>query len=243
MGKKSNLTGLKFGRLTGISEAGKNDKGATLWRFACDCGAEVVAIGASVKYGNTSSCGCLKAEVTALRNTTHAMSKHPAYENWKSMFKRCYNKNDKRYEYYGARGIGVDPHFNYFPNFLAEIGEKPSEDTTWTVGRKDNNLGYQPGNIRWETTAEQARNHSMQKNNTSGIVGVKLEIKINKHGRYGSWVAYYKDHTGRSVTKNFSINKYGYEEAKRLAVQAREEGLRRLEEQGIVYAETHGAPK
>jgi hypothetical protein len=171
------------------------------------------------------------------------MSKNPAYSNWKDMFKRCYNPNNKRYKDYSERGIGVDEHFRHFPNFLEEIGEKPDDGQVWSVGRINNNLGYQPGNVRWETLTEQARNHSKQKNNTSGIVGVKFHVTTNKHGTYESWVASWKDENGKSVTKTFSTNKYGFDVAKNLAIEARNEGIKKLKEHGVVYAESHGSEK
>lgn len=243
MGKRQDLTGKKYGKLTAVKEVGKNVKGTWEWLWNCECGGTKVVVPAIVKNGNTSSCGCMRKEALIQRNMTHGMSKHPAYSNWKDMFKRCYNPNNKRYQDYHDRGIGVDPIFEHFPNFLDEIGEKPNDTETWSVGRIDNNLGYQPGNIRWETLTEQARNHTMQKNNTSGIVGVKLQVTVNKHGTYESWVATYKDENGKPVTKTFSTNKYGYDKAKELAVQAREQGLQCLKQCGIVYADSHGAPK
>lgn len=243
MGKKLDLTGMKFGKLTAVREVGKNNKGSFLWLWDCDCGGTLVSIGAVVKNGNTSSCGCAKREATVRRNTTHGMSKNSAYSNWKDMFKRCYNPNNKRYKDYHERGIGVDEHFRHFPNFLEEIGEKPNDGQVWTVGRIDNNIGYVPGNIRWETLAEQARNHTMQSNNTSGIVGVKLQTKVINGTEYESWVATWSDGLGSNKTKNFSTNKYGFEGAKQLAIAAREEGLRKLKEQGIEYADSHDSGK
>lgn len=242
MGKRLEIKGEKWGRLTAVEEVGK-DKGTYVWLFSCDCGGTKIAIPAVVKNGNTSSCGCMKKEALIRRNTTHNMSKHNAYSNWKDMFKRCYNPNNKRYNDYHSRGIGVDPQFKHFPNFLEEIGEKPDAEQVWSIGRIDNNRSYEPGNVRWETLTEQARNHSLQKNNTSGIVGVKYCVKANKHGTYESWVASYKDENGKAVTKTFSTNKFGYEQAKEMAIQARNEGLRKLEELGIVYADSHGSDK
>jgi hypothetical protein len=243
MGKRLSIAGEKYGKLTAVEEVGKDDRGSYLWRFVCDCGGEKIIRPAIVKNGNTSSCGCVKKDVLVKRNTTHNMSKHPAYSNWKDMFKRCYNPNNKRYKDYNERGIGVDPYFKHFPNFLEEIGEKPDGIEKWSVGRIDNNKGYEPGNVRWETLAEQARNHTMQKNNTSGIVGVKLQVTVNKHGTYESWVATWSDGFGNNTSKTYSTIKYGFEEAKQLAIKAREDGLRKLKEQGIEYADSHGSVK
>lgn len=183
-----------------------------------------------------------KREMLIQRNTTHGMSKHPAYSNWKDMFKRCYNPKNKRYEQYQAKGIIVHESFRDFPTFLIEIGEKPSDGQVWTIGRIDNNKSYEPGNVRWETLSDQARNHSMQKNNTSGIVGVQLRSRmVGKHGPYQSFIATWKDENGKDKSKEFSTNKHGFEDAKRLAVEYRNQMIENLREHGIEYAESHGS--
>jgi len=45
---------------------------------------------------------------------------------------------------------------NNFPAFLAHIGPKPGLE--YSVDRIDNEGGYAPGNVRWATASEQARN-------------------------------------------------------------------------------------
>ena len=52
------LTGQQFGHLTAL-EFVKVHKGATLWRFRCSCGKEVVVNGAPVRTGKQKSCGCV----------------------------------------------------------------------------------------------------------------------------------------------------------------------------------------
>lgn len=241
MGKRQDITGMKWGRLTAVEETGGKKGGSWLWLFSCECGGSKTVVPAIVKNGNTSSCGCIRSEQLSARNTTHNMSKHPAYSNWKDMFKRCYNPNNKRYKNYSEKGIVVDPHFKHFPNFLEEMGEKPDDLQVWSIGRIDNNKSYEPGNVRWETLAEQARNHSLQKNNTSGIVGIKHEFKTVGRGTYESFSATYKTPEGKTKVETFSVNKYGYEEAKQLAINARQAGLKILAEHGFVYAASHGA--
>jgi hypothetical protein len=51
------LTGQKFNRLTAVS---KQDSG--LWACVCECGNEVSVKTASLRNGNTKSCGCLQKE-------------------------------------------------------------------------------------------------------------------------------------------------------------------------------------
>lgn len=243
MAKKLDLTGMRFGKLVAVSIAEKNKQGSYMWNFLCDCGNETQVAGSAVKFGNTLSCGCSKTDVLVERNTTHGMSKNPAYSNWKDMFRRCYNPNNKRYEHYHGRGIGVHEHFNHFPNFLAEIGEKPCDGQRWSVGRMDNDLSYQPNNIRWELDAQQARNHTMQANNTSGIVGVQLIVKVIAGREYESFVSHYNDLSGKKISKSFSTNKYGFEVAKQLATEFREKSMIMLQEQGADYGDSHGNKK
>jgi hypothetical protein len=51
----------------------------------------------------------------------------------------------------------MDPTwFNSFEAFLAGVGEPPGPDLS--LDRIENDRGYWPGNVRWATGLEQARN-------------------------------------------------------------------------------------
>lgn len=237
MGKKLDLTGQKFGRLTAIEAVSKNDRGLYVWKFNCECGNNIEVIGASVKSGNTSSCGCKLHDTLLKRNITHGLSKHPVYKVWKGMFKRCYNENDERYKNYGGRGIKVDDAFEYFPNFLTEMGERPEDGQRWSVGRIDNNGHYAPGNVRWEIDLEQARNHTKQSNNTSGIVGIRRRVRNIGAGIYTTIIATVGKGSGK-ITKEISVDKYGEDLAMQIAMEFRSKCLKLLE-----YADSHGKDK
>ncbi len=87
----------------------------------------------------------------------HGERTTPEYNSWRGMIQRCTNPNDPRYDLYGGRGIRVHPGWvaSYF-NFLKDMGRKPSP--YHTLDRIDSCRGYEPGNVRWATPEEQARN-------------------------------------------------------------------------------------
>ena len=61
--------------------------------------------------------------------------------------------------------------------------------------------------------------------NTSGKVGVSRSISRSGDQIYEYWQASWNDSDGRRRSAKFSINKYGEEKARRLALKARREGL------------------
>jgi hypothetical protein len=79
----------------------------------------------------------------------------PTYSSWIQMRQRCLNPRHKNYADYGGRGIAIDPRWNSFANFLADMGEKPAG---LTLERLRVNDGYGPSNCRWATRRDQSRN-------------------------------------------------------------------------------------
>jgi hypothetical protein len=88
---------------------------------------------------------------------TRARRRAPEYRYWQDMKRRCLNPNAHNYGHYGARGISVCPEWvNDYEAFLAHVGRRPSPEHS--LDRIDNDRGYEPGNVRWGTKAEQANN-------------------------------------------------------------------------------------
>lgn len=86
---------------------------------------------------------------------------HPVHRIWREMWQRCTNPNNPRYASYGARGIQVCQRWSKFEDFLADIGERPSGmgvggRSIYSLDRIDNNVGYEPGNVKWSTAREQS---------------------------------------------------------------------------------------
>ncbi len=161
MVKKLDLTGQKFGRLTAIEEVKSPEKNYTRWLCKCECGNEKVIARASLRSGETESCGCLQKEEVSKRRKTHGLSRTKEYYSWKSMLNRCYNMKDVGYKNYGGRGITVCEEWREsFETFLKDMGKSPEGSS---IDRINNDGNYCPENCKWSTKQEQNSNTRQNK--------------------------------------------------------------------------------
>jgi hypothetical protein len=161
--RATDLTGQKFGFLTVLHRTGTNTASRATWLCTCECGGQKEIAGCSLLRGYTKSCGCLVKELNGERHFIHgatgAGGKHttPEYYSWNAAKNRCFNPNNHAWRNYGGRGIAMCDRWRYsFIAFLEDMGEKPSPKHS--LDRIDNDGDYEPGNCRWATKKEQARN-------------------------------------------------------------------------------------
>lgn len=109
--------------------------------------------------GASTSCGCYKREVAGSQVRRHGLSGSGEYRSWAGMIVRCTDPDSAAWEHYGARGIRVHAAWvgrGGFERFVAHVGPRPSPQHS--IDRIDNDGNYEPGNVRWATAKEQARN-------------------------------------------------------------------------------------
>lgn len=86
-----------------------------------------------------------------------SISRSPEYACWANLIQRCTNPANPGWSNYGGRGIAVCGRWRKFALFLHDVGYRPSEKHS--LDRfPDNNGNYEPGNVRWATSKQQAEN-------------------------------------------------------------------------------------
>lgn len=180
--ERKSIVGNTYGRLKVIKldrKEKRKDKNAYNYYYLCkcSCGKEKVIKKENLENGSTKSCGCYQIEVATKNlnkiNTKHGYSKHDGtkeklYGVWRAIKDRCFNPNNKFYQYYGGRGINVykDWKDDYvkFRTWALNNGYKIGLE----IDRIDNNGNYEPDNCRWIPHRENLYN----RNNT-------IKVKVN----------------------------------------------------------------
>lgn len=159
--------GERFGKLVAVRPAPKatwpGNGRVVVWECRCDCGRACTARATNLRQGRTTKClVCVHAHRQSF-SKTHGLSESREYRSWAQMVARCTRPRNKRFEHYGGRGITVCSEWlgrGGFDAFIDHIGMMPDDSPRWSLGRKNNDGHYEPGNVRWETSVTQANNTS-----------------------------------------------------------------------------------
>lgn len=163
--KPIDLTGTAFGRLTAVKIVRRANSRHVFWECLCSCGQRTTVNVGNLRSGKVKSCGCLRREMyaagTAHRRHGHARKQQqsPEFKIWVQILQRCNNPNNRAWKNYGGRGITVCDTWqghDGFQRFLDDVGTRPSAHLT--LDRKNNNLGYEPGNCVWVSRTTQNSN-------------------------------------------------------------------------------------
>lgn len=187
MSRKIDISGKRFGNVVVKSEVGRTASRDIKWSYKCDCGNTHQASGYELRSKKVTCCPACSQQKSNQAHITHGETYSREYSTWTDMKTRCFNPNSTAYRNYGGRGITVCERWkNSFDAFLEDMGRKPSK--SYSIDRIDNNGNYEPGNCRWATDSEQARN----RRNFSKVAGVKLVTVNGESKTVAEWCEIYK---------------------------------------------------
>mgnify|MGYP003967813451 CR=1 FL=1 len=149
--------GTRFGRrvvVSGVLMEGPNGKLIRRHVYCeCDCGEVDLVRVSKLIAGSSQMCTTCRRGAHNPRRT-HNFSGIPEYRIWACMVQRCNDPNKKRYKHISICDEWLGP--GGFDKFFAELGPRPS--SKHSIDRIDNTGNYEPGNVRWATPKQQARN-------------------------------------------------------------------------------------
>lgn len=146
----SDISGMKFGRLTTIKVVGRTTDNRPAWLCRCECGNEVTVSEHNLKRGNTKSCGCYRRDVNFRVHYKHGRCNTRLYRIWTNMRSRCDRPKNDNHKWYGGRGISYDRAWSSFSVF-AEWALSHGYMDGLELDRIDTNGNYEPSNCRFVT--------------------------------------------------------------------------------------------
>jgi hypothetical protein len=179
------LTGRRFGKLVVLrrdfSKSGANV--AARWFVRCDdqdCGKEYVVSSAPLlrRRKGQKSCGHDNKRATRHGHAAHNGKMSGAYKSWSSMIQRRTNPKTIGWKRYGGAGVKVHRSWRSFENFFAYMGVRPPGMTLDRYPKSNGN--YEPGNVRWATPLQQARNKTTSRLSLDAAMEILRRIEAGE---------------------------------------------------------------
>lgn len=190
----------------------KDGRHETAWLCQCDCGSEpFVGLGYNIKNGNTNSCGCYKLdrefEANKKINNYDESREYGVgfaintgnefyfdWDDYELIKDYCWYENINKGGYHSleARDFKNNGRLIRMHYLLGCKGYDHIDR---------NALNNRRSNLRPATAQENARNQSISRRNTSGIIGVGYYKPGNK------WRAYINDDDGNFVSLGYYFDK------------------------------------
>ena len=137
------LTGRMFGRLKVLERVENGPDGRTRWKCECQCEDKTILIvpAKNLRNGNTKSCGCIKREKLAARNSTHGYHSDPLYLPWKE-----YRRN--------KRLVQEWEDFKTYKEYIIGLGYNGKDHVS--IRRIDSSKPLGPGNAKFLYTEKRS---------------------------------------------------------------------------------------
>jgi hypothetical protein len=156
-------TGSHWGRWKVLGEVtGDGRRSRVLCR--CQCGAEQIVALRHLLSGASRSCGCYRADHPRIQ---HGESGTRLHQIWCGIRQRCKDPGSNLWRYYGGRGITVCPEWDGRYETFRDWARANGYGDDLVIDRRDTNGSYEPGNCRWVTYQENARNARSNHNVTA----------------------------------------------------------------------------
>lgn len=168
------------------------------------CGKERVATLSNLKQAKT--CKHIKTEIKNKRLSSIFLN----------MKRRCYNKEEKSFRFYGAKGIKICDEWIKNPKLFEDWSLKNGYKPNLTIDRIYSDKDYCPENCRWITKEDNARYKS-----TTIVISAAGMSKSGKE-----WADFLG--VGTNTINNYR-RKYGYENTVEFIRRALKNGVPKLE--------------
>lgn len=141
------------------------------------------------------------------------------YSTWKTMKSRCYNKKDKTYKHYGAKGVTICSRWLVFDNFLEHIDSIDGFDyEKWINGKLQLDKDIKQANVKNKVYSKNTcmfvspQKNSEARDNTIEFWVVNPKGEVSKHKNLERYTKIHNIDTRHAYNMLFQKRKDVYKE-------------------------------